>query len=30
MKDGGAPARTNTGSWLVTIPPGTIATYTFR
>ncbi len=29
MKRGSSPARTNTGSWLVTIPPGTIATYTF-
>ncbi len=29
MKEGPPPASTNTGSWLVTIPPGTIATYTF-
>ncbi|HYL53043.1 MAG TPA: glycoside hydrolase [Acidimicrobiia bacterium] len=26
---GATPVRTNTGSWLVTLPPGTIATYTF-
>ncbi|HMC71587.1 MAG TPA: glycoside hydrolase, partial [Mycobacteriales bacterium] len=30
LKQGAPPARTSTGSWLVTIPPGTIATYTFK
>ena len=30
LKQGAPPARTSTGSWLVTIPPATIATYTFK
>ncbi len=29
LKEAQPPARTDTGTWLVTIPPGTITTYTF-